>query len=179
VSQTIIGVACARCRSTVGVVSPDLLGVPAHATADDCIDALSAQLASATAKLEAIDAACLKVCADNTEGAIGTPDPDVGRYLTCNENGDEIIDTDEPAVVIVRLFELWAGVSGLLDKETQARVEFERRATEGLDVNWPMPDHFLDYVVRNYPPDCRIGRPAWHAPKLWRAAMYALVGGRT
>jgi hypothetical protein len=35
--------------------------------------------------------------------------------------------------------------------------------------------HFAEYFIRNYPgPNTIISRPAWHAPKLFRAALYAL-----
>jgi hypothetical protein len=34
---------------------------------------------------------------------------------------------------------------------------------------------FAEYVIKNYPPNCVIGDPAWHAPKLWRQALYALT----
>ncbi|WP_396216337.1 hypothetical protein [Gemmatimonas sp.] len=40
-------------------------------------------------------------------------------------------------------------------------------------VNAPMPPMFLEYVEGNYPPRTVISNPSWHAPKLWRAAMYA------
>lgn len=34
---------------------------------------------------------------------------------------------------------------------------------------------FEDYFVKNYPgPHTIINNPRWHAPKIWRAALYAL-----
>ena len=34
---------------------------------------------------------------------------------------------------------------------------------------------FSDYFVRNYPgPNTIIGDPNWHAPKIFRAALYAI-----
>jgi len=38
------------------------------------------------------------------------------------------------------------------------------------------PAQFLDWFCRNYPADTIIGKPEWHAPKVWRAAMYAAQG---
>jgi len=35
------------------------------------------------------------------------------------------------------------------------------------------PAQFLDWFCRNYPKDTIIGKPEWHAPKVWRAAIYA------
>lgn len=36
-------------------------------------------------------------------------------------------------------------------------------------------DSFTDYMVRNYPgPDTIISDPAWHAPRIFRAALHAL-----
>lgn len=60
-----------------------------------------------------------------------------------------------------------------------AAVEMDRAkradATAGVvNINTPMPEHFREYVERNYPPGVVIGNPAWHAPKLWGAALYAL-----
>lgn len=46
-----------------------------------------------------------------------------------------------------------------------------------VDVNTPMPAHFLEYVERNYRPNTVISNPAWHAGKLWRAALCALRAG--
>lgn len=37
------------------------------------------------------------------------------------------------------------------------------------------PDQFVQYVRDNYPPNTIISDPVWHAPKLWHAAMEALV----
>jgi hypothetical protein len=34
---------------------------------------------------------------------------------------------------------------------------------------------FEEYVVKNYPPNTVIARPDWHAPKLWRQALYAIA----
>ena len=34
---------------------------------------------------------------------------------------------------------------------------------------------FVEWFLENYPPDCVLSRPAWHAPKIWRAAKYALL----
>jgi hypothetical protein len=36
------------------------------------------------------------------------------------------------------------------------------------------PASFVEYVTRNYPPRVVISDPKWHAPKLWRAAVYAM-----
>jgi hypothetical protein len=39
--------------------------------------------------------------------------------------------------------------------------------------------HFVEYFVRNYPgPHTIISNPNWHAPKIFRAAMYALDAAR-
>lgn len=46
----------------------------------------------------------------------------------------------------------------LLDKEAEARA---------LQT-------FLDYFLKNYPPDCILHKPEWHAPKIFRAALYAI-----
>ena len=100
---------CRRCESTLGLIEPDADGVLAHATSDDCIDALRAQLA-------AVDAACLEVCRDNTVEVVDEPDPELGRYLCLNENGDELIDTNDPAHVVRRLTQLWTGVSEKLEE---------------------------------------------------------------
>ena len=36
-------------------------------------------------------------------------------------------------------------------------------------------EHFSDYFRRNYPgPDTIIGRPDWHSPKIFRAALHAI-----
>jgi hypothetical protein len=36
--------------------------------------------------------------------------------------------------------------------------------------------HFTEYFVRNYPgPNTIISDPNWHAPKIFRAAQYALT----
>ncbi|MES2524060.1 MAG: hypothetical protein V4617_15240 [Gemmatimonadota bacterium] len=37
-----------------------------------------------------------------------------------------------------------------------------------------MPEHFREYVARNYPSRTIISNPDFHAPKLWRAALCAL-----
>ena len=40
--------------------------------------------------------------------------------------------------------------------------------------------HFTDYFVRNYPgPDTIIYDPKWHAPKIFRAAQYAIANATT
>jgi hypothetical protein len=39
----------------------------------------------------------------------------------------------------------------------------------------PALDAFMDYFRRNYPgPETIIGRPDWHSPKIFRAAVHAL-----
>lgn len=43
------------------------------------------------------------------------------------------------------------------------------------DINTPVPDQFLAYMRTNYPgPRTIISDPNWHAPKIWRAALFAL-----
>lgn len=37
-----------------------------------------------------------------------------------------------------------------------------------------MPQEFLDYMTKNYPLYTVIADAKWHAPKIWRAAMYAM-----
>lgn len=44
-----------------------------------------------------------------------------------------------------------------------------RCVVQGL-VKSEMPAGFERYMVSNYPPNCVISSPSWHAPKLWRAA---------
>ena len=39
----------------------------------------------------------------------------------------------------------------------------------------PALEAFMDYFRRNYPgPDTIIGRPDWHSPKIFRAAVHAM-----
>ena len=33
-----------------------------------------------------------------------------------------------------------------------------------------LQDEFTKWFTANYPPNCVISRPEWHAPKIWRAA---------
>ena len=60
-------------------------------------------------RLAAIDAACLEVCRDNHGPTVGADavDPDAGRYVCMDEDGEPIIDTSDPAEVIRRLDRLW------------------------------------------------------------------------
>lgn len=36
------------------------------------------------------------------------------------------------------------------------------------------PEHFTEHMRKNYPPGTVISDVDWHAPRIWRAAMYAL-----
>jgi len=54
-----------------------------------------------------------------------------------------------------------------------------RRYVEGLETDArKVPDDglasFAEYFCHNYPSDTIIGRPEWHAPKIFRAAIYAI-----
>lgn len=82
------------------------------------------------AALERIEAACLAVCRDNTAEAVGEPDPDVGRFLLVSENGDPIIDTDDPAVVIARMAECWGKTSDRCERAEYAVATLQRVACE-------------------------------------------------
>ena len=66
-----------------------------------------------SSRLAKIEDACFAVCRDNTPGAVGAEglDPDCGRFVCMNEDGDPLIDTDDPAEVVRELDRLWASVS--------------------------------------------------------------------
>ena len=100
----------------------------------ELLDTITAENAALRARCDAVDAACLAVCSDNTPDVLGDAvDPDLGRYLCLNENGDELIDTDDPADVVRALHGLWGRVSEKLgevtaDRDTlRARVEAVRK----------------------------------------------------
>lgn len=122
-------------------------------------DSLEEPAAESCAQCAAVDAACLAVCPENSTRCVDSPDPDLGRYVLCNEDGGEIIDTNSPAEVVTRLAELW---------------DFSAVRAALVSVNTPMPPEFLAYVTTNYPPRTVISDPAYHAPKIWRAALHAL-----
>lgn len=60
-----------------------------------------------------VDAACLAACSDNDAATVGPDacDPEAGRYLCLNENGDPLIDTNDPDEVVRALSDLWGLVS--------------------------------------------------------------------
>lgn len=68
--------------------------------------------------------------------------------------------------------------------QLKARVRASESGCEFDDVRLaPLPQplhavalaHFIDYFVRNYPgPNTIISNPHWHAPKIFRAALYAI-----
>lgn len=48
-------------------------------------------------------------------------------------------------------------------------------------MNTPRTDYqksFEEWFLQNYPPDCILARPAWHAPKIYRAATHHLQRDR-
>lgn len=63
----------------------------------------------------------------------------------------------------------WAG-------ELSKIIAEQERCAEPDDVK--ALAEFTDYVVRNYPPQTFISDPNWHAPKLFRAAKYAIESSR-
>jgi hypothetical protein len=49
----------------------------------------------------------------------------------------------------------------------------------GVKLEAKALEAFTEYFVRNYPgPDTIIGNPQWHAPKIFRAALYAIDQAR-
>lgn len=72
-------------------------------------------------RLAAIDAACLEVCRDNHGPTVGADavDPDAGRYVCLNEDGEPFIDTSDPVEVIRTLDRLWWETSERCEKQEQ------------------------------------------------------------
>lgn len=82
-------------------------------------------LEEAQSLLTKVDVACLEVCGDNHAPKVGedAADPELGRYVCMNENGDPLVDTDDPAEVIRALYDFWGRVSEQLEA---AQVKAQR-----------------------------------------------------
>lgn len=88
-------------------------------------------LAAARADVAAVEAACFEVCRDNTREALGDDaDPDLGRFVCVNEDGDPIIEADTPADVVRQMNSCWAAMGERFDRLSAdyaaARAENER-----------------------------------------------------
>lgn len=82
---------------------------------------------------EKVEAALLEVCHDNTPEAIGEPDPELGRYVCMNEDGDPLVDTDDPAEAIREINGYWGMASEALEKERARADEAEDAAVQGAE----------------------------------------------
>lgn len=100
------------------------------------------------ARCAAVDEACLKECPDNSATTMGTPDPDLGRYLLVNEDGVELIDTDDPAEVVRRLGALWGSVSEQAEQMQHKIRELETPRGEVVAWAWEYMGDF--HAVQNY-----------------------------
>lgn len=75
-------------------------------------------------------------------------------------------------------YRVWGTSSISTFEKMQAQLAELRAENERLREGLPQmgaPEGFVEYVVSNYPPRTIISDPAWHAPKLWRAALREVV----
>lgn len=113
-------VACQRIVDAIGADGPLKVDEPA--------EHIVARLAAVTERLEAIEGACLSVCPHNSVAVIDEPNPDNGRYVVQNEDGDALIDTDDPVEVIRGLERLWGAVSAAAEEAQHAARLATQRA---------------------------------------------------
>jgi len=115
-------------------------------------------LAARTRELEEITAAALEVCPDSNGAIVGehAHDPDLPRFVCCNEDGDPIIEAETVAEVIHGMSSCWAATQERAEKaereleEMRKNVEAVERwwQTMGKDV-WPQADGFSATVSRS------------------------------
>jgi hypothetical protein len=79
-----------------------------------------AELAQLREEANLVEAACYRVAQSNSPQALGTPDPDLAKYVIQDEDGDPIIEVDTAAELILALNDAWGRVCDKYEK-----IEFE------------------------------------------------------
>ncbi len=101
---------------------------------------------------------------DNTEGIPGNRPQVLLTYSPANPFGRPGVDYSESFSVTSRAL-VYADATHYPVAQSVAVP----------DVPTDPPQAFIDYMMDNYPPGCRIQDAAWHAPKVWRAARRAML----